>query len=74
MDTLLPLWVKSSRSVSKKFYHLSGWYWGEAATRHSMKRRFIQKINVNDLFIKVDTPECLLFPGADIGSSESGDF
>ncbi len=30
-----PLWVKSSHSVKKKYYHLSGWYWGKAATRHS---------------------------------------
>ncbi len=28
--------VKSSHSVSKKYYHLSGWYWGKADTRHSV--------------------------------------
>jgi hypothetical protein len=28
--------VKSSRSKQAKSYHLSGWYWGKAATRHSV--------------------------------------
>ena len=30
------LWVTSSLSIMSKYYHLSGWYWGEADTRHSM--------------------------------------
>jgi hypothetical protein len=29
------LWVKSSRSKQIEYYHLSGWYWGKADTRHS---------------------------------------
>jgi len=29
------LWVKSSRSIQIEYYHLSGWYWGKADTRHS---------------------------------------
>jgi len=28
--------VKSSRSNQAKYYHLSGWYWGKAASRHSI--------------------------------------
>jgi len=30
-----PVRVKSSRSISQKYYHLSGWYWGIPDTRHS---------------------------------------
>jgi hypothetical protein len=30
-----PLWVKSSLSVSNKYYHLSGWFRGIPDTRHS---------------------------------------
>jgi len=32
------LWVKSGLSKQIKCYHLSGWYWGKADTRHSEYR------------------------------------
>ncbi len=57
-----PLWVKSSRSVSEKYYHLSGWYWGIPDTRHSVKEAALGKMDVKDTLIRADASECLLLP------------